>query len=51
MPDSEGVLKVQDRDDEAQEFTEGHNQRYSEGRTLCGQNEHASNAHISEQEC
>lgn len=47
MPHSELVLEVQDRKDEAHKLAQSHNQCDSEGRTLCGKDEHTPDAHVS----
>ena len=47
MPHSELVLEVQDRKDEAHELAQSHHQCDSEGGTLCCQDEHAPDAHVS----
>lgn len=47
MPDSEGVLEVQDGEDEAEELSESHHQSDRQGGALCGQDEHATDAHVS----
>lgn len=46
MPQSERVLEVQDREDEAHKLAQGHNQRDGEGGALCGEDEHTPDAHV-----
>lgn len=46
MPNSEGVIEVQDGDDEAQELSQGHHQSYCERSTLRCQEEHTSDADV-----
>lgn len=48
MPGSEGVLEVEDGEDEAQELPQGHHQSHRQRGAFCGQNEHAAYAYISE---
>lgn len=47
MPGGEGVLEVQDGEDEAEELSESHHQSDGQGGALCGQDEHAADAHVS----
>lgn len=47
MPQSERVLEVQDRKDEAHKLAQSHNQRDGEGGALCCEDEHATDAHVS----
>ena len=48
VPDREGVLEVPHGDDEAEELPEGHHQGDGQRRALSGQDEHATDAHVSE---
>lgn len=47
MPGGEGVLEVQDGEDEAEELPERHHQRDRQRGALSGQDEHATDAHVS----
>lgn len=47
MPAREGVSEVEDGDDEAEELSESHHQRDRQGGALRGQDEHATDAHVS----
>lgn len=47
VPGREGVLEVQDGEDEADELSESHHQSDRQGGALCGQDEHAADAHVS----
>lgn len=47
VPGGEGVLEVQDGEDEAEELPQRHDQSDRERGALRGQNEHATDAHIS----
>lgn len=48
MPGSEGVLEVQDGEDEAEELSERHHESDRQGGALRGEDEHAADAHVSE---
>lgn len=48
VPGGEGVLEVQDGEDEAEELSERHHESHRQGGALCGQDEHAADAHVSE---
>lgn len=50
MPGSEGVLEVEDGEDETEELPQGHHQSDGERGALCGQDEHATDTHIPEGE-
>lgn len=47
MPQSELVLEVQDRKDEAHKLAQSHDQCDSEGGALCCKDEHTPDAHVS----
>lgn len=49
MPGGEGVLEVQDGEDEAQELSERHHQGDGERRALRGQDEDTTDAHVPEE--
>lgn len=46
MPQSELVLEVQDRKDEAHKLAQSHDQCDSEGGALCCKDEHTPDAHV-----
>lgn len=48
VPGSEGVLEVEDGEDEAEELPQGHHQSDRQRGALCSENEHAADAYISE---
>lgn len=48
MPGREGVAKVEDGEDEADELAQRHHQRDGEGGALCGEDEDAADADVSE---
>lgn len=48
MPDGEGVLEVNDGEDEAEELSKCHHQSDGQRGALCGQNENTTDAYISE---
>lgn len=47
VPRSEGVLEVEDGEDETEELSESHHQSDGQGGALCGQDEHGTDAHVS----
>lgn len=49
MPGGEGILEEEDGDDEADELPQCDHQGHGERGTLCGQDEHAADTHISEE--
>ena len=46
MLGSEGVLKVKNGEEKTDKFPQSDDQRYDQRGTLCGEDEHATNAHI-----
>lgn len=46
MPGGEGVVEVQDGEDEADELSEGHHQGDGQRSALCGQDKDATDAHV-----
>ncbi len=48
VPGCEGIVEVQDGNNETQEFAKRHHQCDRERCALRGQNEHAADAHVSE---
>lgn len=48
VPGSEGVLEVNDGEDEAEELSQCHHQGDGQRGTLCGQDENTTDAHIPE---
>ena len=49
VPGGEGVPEVEDGEDEADELPQCDHQGHSERGTLCGQDEHAADTHVSEE--
>lgn len=46
MLESEGVLKIKDREKKTDKFSQSDDQRYDQRGTLCGEDKHTTNAHI-----
>lgn len=46
VPGGEGVLEVEDGEDEAEELSEGDHESDRQRGALCGQDEHATDAHV-----
>lgn len=49
VPGSEGVLEINDGEDEADELSECHHQGDGQRSTLCGQDEHTTDTNVSEE--
>lgn len=49
MPGGEGVLEINDGEDEAEELPERHHQRDCQRGALCGQDENTTDAHVPEE--
>ena len=47
VEESEGVIEVDNGDDETDELAQRGDQRHRQGGTLCGQDEHCSQADVS----
>lgn len=46
VPGGEGVLEVDDGEDEAEELPQGHYKSDRQRGALCGQNEHTTDTHV-----